>query len=86
MTLPDLLGYSFSTLLLGGLLWGLIDLLARIQKQPRQPINILRMSPYPLVPDEEPSAQPRESRGRRGGPGGLRLSPVPVETRNQVLR
>lgn len=85
MTLPELLGYTFSTLMLGGLLWGLIDLLSRIQKQPRQPMNILRMSPYPFVPDDESLAQPRQGK-TSGGTGGLRLSPVPVETRNQVLR
>jgi len=85
MTISDLLGYGLMTLMLGGLLWGSIDLLARIHKQPHQPLNILRMSPYPLVPDEESPAEPREGRST-GGTGGLRLSPVPVETRNQTLR
>ncbi len=84
MTFTDLLGYGLVTLLLGGHLWGLIDLFARIQKQPRRPIDILRLSPYPLVPEDETPAEPRE-RKPTGGSGGLRLSPVPVETRNQAV-
>ena len=85
MTIFDLLGYAFIALLVGGHLWGLVDLFVRIQKQPRQPINLLRLSPYPFVPDEEPLPQAREGESA-GGTGGLRLSPVPVETRNQALR
>ncbi|MGH2621961.1 MAG: hypothetical protein ACRDHG_15525 [Anaerolineales bacterium] len=85
MTFTDLLGYGLVTLLLVGHLWGLVDLFARIQKQPRRPINVLRLSPYPFVPDDESPAQPRGGEST-GGTGGLRLSPVPVETRNQVVR
>ncbi len=85
MSNTDLLGFAIVALLLGGHLWGLIDLIVRIQKQPRGPINVLRLSPYPFVPDEETPAQPREGESS-GGPGGLRLSPVPVETQNQALR
>jgi hypothetical protein len=66
-------------------LWGLVDLFVRIQKQPRRPINLLRLSPYPFVPDDEVRAQVAAGEST-GGPGGLRLSPVPVETRNQALR
>ena len=85
MTIYDLLGFTFVALLLGGHLWGLVDLSAKIRKQPRKPINVLRLSPYPFVPDEKlvTSVPAGES---TGGPGGLRLSPVPVETRNQALR
>ena len=85
MTISDFLGYAIVTLLLGGHLWGLVDLFVKIQKQPRRPINLLRLSPYPFVPDEELLSQAREGEST-GGTGGLRLSPVPVETRNQALR
>jgi hypothetical protein len=85
MSISDFFGYAIVTLLLGGHLWGLVDLFAKIQKQPRRPINLLRLSPYPFVPDEQPLPQTREGEST-GGSGGLRLSPVPVETRNQALR
>jgi len=85
MTISDLLGYAFIALLLGGLLWGLVDLIVRIHKQPRRPINVLRMSSYPFVPDDELLPQTRKGKST-GGTGGLRLSPVPVEIRNHFLR
>lgn len=85
MSISDFFGYAIVTLLLGGHLWGLVDLFAKIQKQPRRPINLLRLSPYPFVPDELLLPQAREGEST-GGSGGLRLSPVPVETRNQALR
>ena len=85
MTISDLLGYTFVTLLLGGHLWGLVDLFVKVQKQPHRPINVLRMSSYPFVPDDEPLPQGRKGKST-GGTGGLRFSPVPVETRNQALR
>ncbi len=85
MGFNDLLGVSFVTLIVGGHLWGLVDLFAKVRKQARKPINVLRMSPYPFVPDEKLVA-PVGAGESTGGSGGLRLSPVPVETRNQVLR
>jgi hypothetical protein len=85
MTISDLLGYAFVALLLGGHLWGLLDLSAKIRKQPRTPLNLLRLSSYPFVPDEKLVEQVPAGESM-GGPGGLRLSPVPVETRNQALR
>lgn len=85
MNISDLLGISFVTLLIGGHLWGLVDLFAKIRKQSRRPINVLRLSPYPFVPDAELVAQAPAGEST-GGTGGLRLSPVPVETRSQALR
>jgi hypothetical protein len=84
MALTELPGIVFVSLLLGGHLWGMVDLFARIRKQPHRPLDILRLSPYPLVPSEQPQPEAREG-NRTGGGGGLRLSPVPVDTHNQPL-
>lgn len=78
MAWGDVLGYSLCAFLLGGLTWALVDLLTKIRRQPKRPLDMLRMTSYPFVPDDEilhaalePEAAP--------APRGLRLSPVPVE-------
>ena len=85
MTIPDFLGFTLVTALLAGFLWALVDLFAKIQKQPRRPLSVLRLTSYPFVPDDELLAQAREVEST-GGTGGLRLSPVPVKARKQAYR
>ena len=81
----DFIGYSVYAFLLGGFGWALIDFFATIRRQPKRPLDMLRMTSYPFVPcDEilhaalEPEAAP--------APRGLRLSPVPVERQSQFRR
>jgi len=81
----DFIGYSVYAFLLGGFGWALIDFSARIRRQPKRPLDMLRMTSYPFVPDDEilhaalePEAAP--------APRGLRLSPVPVERQPQLRR
>lgn len=74
MTPTNFIGIAISAFLLGGFGWALIDLLSRIRKQPKQPFNLLKLSPYPLVPDEVVREQPQD--GRRDG---LQLQPAPVK-------
>lgn len=81
----DFVGYSVYAFLLGGFGWALIDFSARIRRQPKRPLDMLRMTSYPFVPDDEilhaalePEAAP--------APRGLRLSPVPVERQSQFRR
>lgn len=74
MTPIDIIGITISTLLIGGFGWALIDLGSRIVKQPKQPFNMLKLSSYPLVPDEATREHPRNQRR-----DDLQLQPVPVE-------
>lgn len=74
MTPTNLIGIAISTLLITGFGWALIDLGARIVKQRKQPFDLLKLSSYPLVPDEPAGEHP-------GHPhrDGLKLRPVPIE-------
>jgi len=81
MTLLDFLGNTLVALLLGGFCWALVDLFAKIARQHVRPLSVLRLTSYPFVPDDELLEQAREEAA-----DGLRLSPVPVETRNQAYR
>lgn len=74
MTPTHFIGIAISALLVGGFGWALIDLFSRIHKQPKQPFNLLKLSPYPLVPDEVPAEHPHDRRR-----DGLRLRPVPIK-------
>ena len=72
-----ILGIAFYTLLIVGFSWALIDLLIRIHKQPKRPLNLLRMTSYPFVPDDETLQAMRE---KQGPDGKLQPSPVPVRS------
>lgn len=74
MTPTHLIGIAVSALLVCGFGWALIDLLTRIRKQPKQPLNLLKLSPYPLVPDEVATEHPHDRRR-----DGLQLQPVPIK-------
>ena len=85
MAWGDFIGYSVYAFLLGGFGWALIDFFATIRRQPKRQLDMLRMTSYPFVPDDEilqaalePEAAP--------APRGLRLSPVPVERQRQLRR
>ena len=64
MTFLDYLGTFISVFLVGGLLWALTDLLLKIHRQPKKPgpVDLTRLSSYPLVPEmvktEDPHAGP----------------------------
>lgn len=78
MVWGDVMGYSLCAFLLGGMAWALVDLFAKIRKQPKRPLDVLRMTSYPFVPDDEilhAWCQPEPA----PAPRGLRLSPVPVK-------
>lgn len=81
MALGDVLGYGVITLLLGGLAWGLIDLLVRIAKEPKRKsrTGIFPLLPFPFVPWGEPNDKAPRIRGN----GQLALQPVPVKHRGQ---
>ncbi len=75
----DVLGYGLNALLLGGLAWGLVDLMIRIAKEPKRKsrTSIFPLLPFPFVP----SGEPREKPPRVHGNGELALQPVPVRNR-----
>jgi len=81
MALGDVLGYGVITLLLGGLGWGLVDLMIRIAKEPKRKSSagIFPLLPFPFMPPAKSHA--REPRERRSGQ--LELQPVPVKHRRQ---
>ena len=64
MAFVDYFGIFISVLLVGGLLWALIDLLWKIHRQPKKegPVDLTRLSSYPFVPEmvktEDPQARP----------------------------
>ena len=72
-----ILGIAFYALLIAGFSWALIDLLIRIHKQPKRPLNLLRMTSYPFVPDDETLQAMREKQDHGGK---LQPSPVPVRS------
>ncbi len=74
MAPTDFIGMTLTALLIAGFAGALIDLGARIVKQRKQPFNLLKLSPYPLVPDDPAQRPPRHNRR-----DGLRLQPVPIE-------
>lgn len=74
MTPTNLIGIAISALLVTGFGWALIDLGSRIVKQPKQPLNLLKLSSYPLVPDEPAGDHPRHERR-----DGMQLRPVPIK-------
>lgn len=74
MAPTDFIGMSLTALLLAGFAGALIDLGSRIVKQHKRPFNLLKLSPYPLVPDEPVRHPPRHDRR-----DGLQLQPVPIE-------
>ena len=81
MALGDVLGYGVIALLLGGLGWGLVDLIIRIGRQPTRKSNtsIFPLLPFPFMPPAESrEGEPRERRS-----GQLALQPVPVKHRRQ---
>lgn len=83
MTWGDLLGYAITAFLLGGFGWALIDLFAKIRRQPKRPLDMLRMTSYPFVPDDEilhAAAEPEQA------VAALRLSPVMVERQRELRR
>ena len=73
-----ILGVAIYALLIAGFGWALIDLLIRIHKQPKRPLNLLRMTSYPFVPDDETLQAMRE---KQGPDGKLQPSPVPVRSK-----
>jgi hypothetical protein len=85
MAWGDVLGYSLCAFLLGGLGWALVDLFARIRRQPKRPLDMLRMTSYPFVPDDEILQAALEPESTPV-PRGLRLSPVMVERQRQLRR
>ncbi len=78
MSPTNLIGISVTALLLSGFGWALIDLASRIVKQPKQAFNMLKLSPYPLVPDETTTQE--HSGGERWD--DLELQPVPIELKH----
>jgi hypothetical protein len=79
MGLGDVLGYGVNVLLLGGLAWGLVDLVIRVAKEPKRKsrTSIFPLLPFPFMPSGEPREKPR----RAPGGGRLALQPVPVKNR-----
>jgi hypothetical protein len=77
----DVLGYGLCALLLGGLVWGLVDLMAGIAKEPKRKSkkSIFPLLPFPFVPSGEPDDRP----AREPGSGQLVLLPVPVRNRRR---
>lgn len=78
MTPNDFIGIALSALLLCGFGGALLDLGSRIVKQEKQPFNVLKLSSYPLVPDD--AEAPEARRERRDGP---QLQPVPIEVKRR---
>jgi hypothetical protein len=78
MTAADFIGNAIAAFLVGGFSYALVDLFVRIVRQPKQPFNMLKLSSYPLVPDDEQSEMSPEE-----GTDGLRLSPVPIKSDQQ---
>ncbi len=72
-----ILGFTIYALLMAGFGWALIDLLIRIHKQPKRPFNLLRMTSYPFVPDDETLQAMREKQEHGGK---LQPSHVPVRS------
>ncbi len=72
-----ILDVTIYALLIAGFGWALVDLLIRIHKQPKRPLNLLRMTPYPFVPDDETLQATREKQEHGG-----KLQPSPVPVRN----
>lgn len=77
MGLADILGIAVYGVLIAGFGWALIDLFIKIHKQPKRPLNMLRMSSYPFVPDDEILGRMRQKEDERNA-GRLEPSPVPV--------
>ena len=77
MGLVDILGIALSGFLLAGIGWALVDLLLKIHRQPKRPLNMLRMTSYPFVPDDEVLEKMREEKEPTGK---LQPSPVPVKS------
>ncbi len=73
----ELLGYAVYAILIAGFGWALVDLLAQIHKQPKRPLNMLRMTSYPFVPDDEILERMRQNEDERDS-GQLQPVPVPV--------
>ncbi|GMR09203.1 MAG: hypothetical protein BMS9Abin28_0021 [Anaerolineae bacterium] len=70
-----ILGYAIYSLLIAGFVWGLVDMLVQIHKQPKRPLSVLRLTSYPFVPDDETLQVMRE---KQRPDGKLEPSPVPV--------
>lgn len=92
MSPQDVLGNAIVGLLLAGFGWALIDLLIKIHRQPKRKLDLLRLTSYPFVPDDElleemrQKEQEQNSGGFRGGfRGGLQLIPVPVRVKHRDL-
>jgi hypothetical protein len=62
MTLVDYLGIFISVVLVGGLIWALVDLLIKIARRPKGtgPTDLTALSPYPLVPETIRSEKDRK--------------------------
>jgi hypothetical protein len=64
MSFLDYFGIFVSAVLVGGLLWALVDLLWKIHRQPKKegPVDLTRLSSYPFVPEmvetEDPQVRP----------------------------
>ena len=80
----EILGITFSALLIAGFGWALIDLLIKIHKQPKRPISMLRLTSYPFVPDDETLEAARNKEEERLG--HLQPSPVRVEATKNTYR
>jgi hypothetical protein len=78
MTAAEFIGNVIGAVLIGGFSYALFDLLKMIVKQPKQPFNALKLSSYPLVPDDEEVDDSSEQRT-----DGLRLKPVPVKVHHE---
>ncbi len=74
----EILAIAFYALLIAGFSWALIDLLIRIHKEPKRPLNILRMTSYPFVPDDETLEAMRQE---QSDAGSGKLQPVPVRVK-----
>ncbi|MFQ5942283.1 MAG: hypothetical protein ACE5JF_01895 [Anaerolineales bacterium] len=75
----EILGYVVYGVLIAGFGWALVDLLIKIHKQPKRPLNMLRMTSYPFIPDDEILERMREETEERSA-GKLQPSPVPVNS------
>ncbi|MCK5645714.1 MAG: hypothetical protein KAH97_02980 [Anaerolineales bacterium] len=62
MSLVDGFGIFLSAVMAGGFLWALVDLLVKIRRQPKKtgPIDLTRLSSYPLVPEMIKQEKPRK--------------------------
>lgn len=79
MRLNGILGNGANALLVGGMVWGFVDLLIRVTKEPKRKSrkSILSLLPFPFLP----SGEPDEKASREPGDGRLVLQPVPVRNR-----